>query len=319
MSFCCAVTPKPPCQQTIEVVRVRSLSENDAFAVVDDELHIAHLGLKAVLRRTFLDLEFDELHVPQSKLCWADDCWSDATTSVPLSDSDGESADRWRSWTSTDNELRSDPSIAGSSPSKPPGVFVQPELVATVQCKEPRARRSKRRSCPWVAAQTGTAEVLVGEHLEERGTGPDHGRTSLLLKNLPFDCNTSKLADMLDEQGLKGVYNFIYVPVDLRTSAAFGYAFVNTGLPKQAQDMMAQLDNFSGWTSSPEAPALAVQWSEPVQGLAAQIARYQNSPVMHDSIPPELRPQLFREGVPEAFPSPTKVVKAPRSRRSPPP
>lgn len=58
--------------------------------------------------------------------------------------------------------------------------------------------------------------------------------------------------------------------------------------------------------------ALAVSWNEPLQGLREHIRRYRNSPVMHESVPQACKPLLFRGGLRQAFPAPTRVLKRPR-------
>lgn len=67
-----------------------------------------------------------------------------------------------------------------------------------------------------------------------------------------------------------------------------------------------------------EFEVLSVSWNEPLQGLEAQIERYRNSPVMHESVPKDFRPALFNNGQQVVFPSPTTRVKAPRVRHQKP-
>jgi hypothetical protein len=61
----------------------------------------------------------------------------------------------------------------------------------------------------------------------------------------------------------------------------------------------------------------AVTWSDAMQGLDEHVERYRDCPVMHESIPDEFKPLLFKDGVRVPFPKPTKKIQAPRpwSRR----
>jgi len=57
---------------------------------------------------------------------------------------------------------------------------------------------------------------------------------------------------------------------------------------------------------------LAASWATKTQGRQACIERYQNSPVMHQNIPPECKPMLFEQGVVQKFEPSKKNVKQPR-------
>lgn len=151
------------------------------------------------------------------------------------------------------------------------------------------------------------AEELRGAHAEE------DRRTTLILKNLQASCTSSVLAWMLDNQGLKGLYDFVYVPVDLQKRAAFGYAFVNLVSHDAALRTMELLVGCEGSEAHGQI-AIEVCWSDPHQGLELQVQRYRNSPLMHHSVPDDFRPLLFSGGARVPFPKPTKRIKAPSQR-----
>lgn len=140
-------------------------------------------------------------------------------------------------------------------------------------------------------------------------------RTTLLLKNIPPSCTTAMLVDMLNAQGFDGSYNFVYAPTDFRSLTCFGYGFVNLVNFKEAVRMMESLDGYDGWAST-GINAMEVVWSMPHQGLDLQIRRFQNSPVMHPSVPDEIKPMIFTDGVRSPFPEPTKQLREPRARRA---
>merc|ERR1712224_824451 len=57
-------------------------------------------------------------------------------------------------------------------------------------------------------------------------------------------------------------------------------------------------------------------WSDPYQGLAANIERYRNSPVMGSTVHEMYKPLLIVDGKVLPFPAPTKKLNPPRVRRS---
>lgn len=140
--------------------------------------------------------------------------------------------------------------------------------------------------------------------------------TSVTIKNLPAGCMQDGLRRILDEAGLAGTYDFVYVPFNFKKLVALRHALVNFERNEDAVKAIATLDGFSGWVAEGE-KACEVEWSEAQQGLQAHIERYRNSPVMHHSVPDEYKPVLLRNGARIAFPTPTqKVVKPPKLRRA---
>merc|ERR1712093_649541 len=61
----------------------------------------------------------------------------------------------------------------------------------------------------------------------EQLTAAHDSRTTLIVKNLPVGCTHNELRRMLDEVGLGGLYNFIYVPFDFKKNVILRYGFVN--------------------------------------------------------------------------------------------
>jgi hypothetical protein len=138
-------------------------------------------------------------------------------------------------------------------------------------------------------------------------------RTSVMLRHLPRDLSRDELLELLDGKGFHGKYDFVYVPMHFLEQANLGYAFVNL---TSAEDVPAFWKTFDGLRKWPKlgTKVLRVGWSNPHQGVEAHVERYRNSPVMHPSVPEEIRPLLFVNGQPVAFPAPTKTVRAPRVR-----
>lgn len=141
-------------------------------------------------------------------------------------------------------------------------------------------------------------------------------RTTVMLRNLPEGYTRNMLTAMLDEGGFAGMFDFVYMPMNFRTKASFGYAFVNLAAPSDAERCHDYFQGFRHW-GVPTDKVCEVSWSDMHQGLAAHIERYRNSPVMHESVPDEYKPARFARGDRVLFPPPTKKLRVPRIRRSP--
>lgn len=170
-----------------------------------------------------------------------------------------------------------------------------------------RSRRQRRRSGPQRAAGS---EQGLGAGEAEAVAQP---RTTVMLRNLPNNYNRAMVLAMLDGEGFAGKYDFLYLPIDFKSRACLGYAFVNLVDEPDVSRFWCRFDGFSNWIL-PSKKVCHVSWSGPHQGLEAHIERYRNSPVMHKSVPDEYKPVVFRSGVRLDFPPPTKSTRAPRIR-----
>eukprot|EP00930_Biecheleria_cincta_P029756 TRINITY_DN20665_c0_g2_i2.p1 TRINITY_DN20665_c0_g2~~TRINITY_DN20665_c0_g2_i2.p1 ORF type:complete len:510 (-),score=94.08 TRINITY_DN20665_c0_g2_i2:536-2002(-) len=130
---------------------------------------------------------------------------------------------------------------------------------------------------------------------------PMHQWTTVMLRNLPNNYTRAMLLKMLDDEGFAGVYNFLYLPIDFKTQACLGYAFVNLVDPSQVVNFWSKFSGFSNWVL-PSKKVCSVGWSGPHQGLEAHVERYRSSPVMHPSVPDECKPVIFEQGVRVQFP-----------------
>lgn len=80
--------------------------------------------------------------------------------------------------------------------------------------KDAPGKRRRRRKC--VAAAGDAAQVAPGEEVGEEG------RTTVMLRNVPNDYTRQMLLDMLDDEGFKALYDFVYLPIDARRRRASG-------------------------------------------------------------------------------------------------
>merc|ERR1719464_344706 len=82
---------------------------------------------------------------------------------------------------------------------------------------------------------------------------PEEEKTTVMLRNLPNDYSRDDLLDLLNEQGFKGKYDFVYLPVDFKKNAGLGYAFVNMEKHEYAVKVFDHFKGFDTWkVSSPK-------------------------------------------------------------------
>jgi hypothetical protein len=165
-----------------------------------------------------------------------------------------------------------------------------------------RAANSKAQAAPSAPApQLLVSSVAPGEE------------TTVMLRNVPNCYSRGQLLGLLNSKGFQGIYDFVYLPMDFRNGVNLGYAFVNLVGRQEAMDFTNRLQGFNEWTSD-SSKVCEVSWAHPHQGLAEHVERYRNSPVMHPTMPDEYKPMVFRNGVQQVFPTPTKTIKAPKLR-----
>jgi len=127
--------------------------------------------------------------------------------------------------------------------------------------------------------------------------------TTIRVRNLPGEWRRDDFTKLLLSKGYCGCFDFVYMPMNFRSGANFGYAFVNLQSPLQASKLVEDLrcEGFDG------APASAQQ------GLAANIRKWRNDSVMHGIVPEYCKPVLHNaEGKRIPFPSPTGKISKPR-------
>jgi predicted ester cyclase len=134
--------------------------------------------------------------------------------------------------------------------------------------------------------------------------------TTLMIRNLPLDLTREMLLKTLDTEGFAQKYDFAYLPRDFQRPANLGYCFVNLLTHEVAVEMMQHFEGFCRWgIRCPK--KVAVVWGT-TQGLGSYVGLYRNNPVMHESVPEESKPVMFRDGERVVFPAPTRKLKAPR-------
>jgi len=147
-------------------------------------------------------------------------------------------------------------------------------------------------------------------------TDSQEWRTTVMLRNMPNNYTRDMLLELVDSMGFEKCYDFAYLPVDFKSQAGLGYAFINFVSTSEAERCFDCFEGYSSW-KVPSEKVCTVTWGSPYQGLEAHIERYQNSPVMHHSIPDDWKPVLLGQGVRLDFPAPTKPIKTPKVRQPP--
>jgi len=120
--------------------------------------------------------------------------------------------------------------------------------------------------------------------------------------------------NLLDVNGFKDDYNFIYVPHDFKrlpVLANLGYIFVNFASREAALRAWEKFDGFKDWEPASH-KVLAPSWATQTQGLQACIEKYQKSPVMHEDVPIECKPLLIENGKAAPLAPGKHHIKAPR-------
>lgn len=141
-------------------------------------------------------------------------------------------------------------------------------------------------------------------------------QTTVMLRNLPVGYSRDMLVALMNRYGFEACFDFVYIPINFRTQAMFGYAFVNFVDELKALRARQIFEGFTEWGVETD-KVCEVSWSDMHQGLLAHVNRYRSSPVMHESVPDEYKPAVYSQGQRVAFPAPTKRIRVPRIRRAP--
>lgn len=149
-------------------------------------------------------------------------------------------------------------------------------------------------------------------------TAPSEGfddaeRTTLIIRQVPKDVSRDQVTSALKQQGFGKDFDFLYCPLDYATQKGFGYLLVNFSSHSSAERFRKQFHGQCGDWLAPRASTLELVWAkgEGRQGLAANLERYRNSPVMHTIVPDEFKPISMHRGRRVSFPRPTERLQAP--------
>jgi len=172
--------------------------------------------------------------------------------------------------------------------------------------------RHSHAACPAaLPMQTMSPPAWMGALSMTRVDSTRGQGASVMLRNIPNDYTRAMVIELLDQEGFYARYNFLYVPIDFKSGAARGYAFVNLASQEDADAFIAHFSGFRHW-AFPSRKVAEVSWAHANhQGFARNVEYYRNSSVMHAVVPDECKTVLFCKGVRVAFPAPTWPVSMP--------
>jgi len=163
---------------------------------------------------------------------------------------------------------------------------------------------------------------MNGRELSREEALQQHGGpvtfTTVMFRNIPNKYTREMLVNQL-EQDLKGMFDFVYLPIDFKNKCNVGYAFINF---RTIQACECFLLNFNGVEVRKCLPGLnsrKVTEVTParVQGFEENVQRLRNSPVMRELAHHlEWMPLIFDEhGTQVPFPAPERPLEHIKPRR----
>jgi len=260
-----------------------------------------------VVRHTFLNLEVCQpwlrkradtdtlvdycseslLSVVLLKQARSDNC----STCTRCSSPGGES---WADASDSDSSDASSHAPIAAAQSSPPGCFafdipLQMCPQNNVSSHNPATRSRSRRHQPKTSQRWGRNNV------QSTSTSSMNSST-VVLRKLPKCLDRNKLQDVL-ETHFAGCYNFLYLPMDFKTSEPIGHAIVNFVTAKVAASALLVLRGIvlEGF------PTIA-EISNSHDGIESLIKRYRTSAVMEPDVPEQFRPLVFSCGRRVPFP-----------------
>eukprot|EP00250_Pteridium_aquilinum_P017246 c23527_g1_i2 orf=613-3420(-) len=119
-------------------------------------------------------------------------------------------------------------------------------------------------------------------------------RTTLMIKNIPNKYTSKMLLAAIDENH-RGMYDFLYLPIDFKNKCNVGYAFINMTSPNHIIPIY-QAFNGKKWEKFNSEKVASLAYAR-IQGKAALVAHFQNSSLMNED--KRCRPILFNSDGPE--------------------
>jgi len=191
-----------------------------------------------------------------------------------------------------------------------------------------RTRKGKKKAAAAAAAATeeaGSKEALpsagglengceaVPEKKELKGDITDTPSiyTTVMLRNIPNKYTREMLVQQLSVE-FKGLFDFMYLPIDFKNKCNVGYSFINFRTTDACDEFVRQFHGVDVRKCLPGLNSKKIVEVTParVQGLIENVKRLRNSPVMNQlQDHPEWMPLLFNEqGVEEPFPNPDQPL-----------
>jgi len=158
------------------------------------------------------------------------------------------------------NQANESMSTVATPPSTPPGTF----LIAP------------RKAAP----EMSHSQVPKNQNMEEVfSSSKDEPITTMMIRNIPGRYSQNDLMMDLNDLGLAGTYDFLYLPMDKATSANVGYAFVNFVQSSKAQQCMQAFEAFRFQRHQRSSNKWAKVSVAHLQGLEKNLAHYEKAAV----------------------------------------
>jgi len=160
------------------------------------------------------------------------------------------------------------------SPREPAPVRKGSDVSQCSQCSSPRSDKPGRL---W---QKEYRHSLVPKNVNLEAQQPeDQDITTLMIRNIPNRYSQRDLIAELEDLGLGGKFNFLYIPLDKGTMANVGYAFVNFINKDWASKCMKAFQEHRFKRHRKTSGKIASVSAAHLQGLEANLAHYERAVV----------------------------------------
>lgn len=160
--------------------------------------------------------------------------------------------------------------------------FSQPESEVSYASQETTVSGSNQLSAYYKQSQAmgNPRQVGSGGFVPSRMLTPSVTPTTLMVKNIPNRVSREQLAEEIMSKMPVGSFDFLYLPIDFKSRAGFGYAFINCTSEESVELFITQfhkrrLTCAEGIYAKPIEVTVAR-----VQGFTANINRLISSPVL---------------------------------------
>jgi hypothetical protein len=184
--------------------------------------------------------------------------------------------------------------------------------VSSEPAKGQQAKHSSRSTAPFSSPKWRSTLSTISDSTSIGDSSSDEEeacstQTTVMMRGIPNSFTRDALVDLLDSQGFAGCCNLVYMPIDMQTEAACGYASVTLFTHSDAERLRSHFEGFADWPMVSD-KVCWTSWSQ-VDGLLVNVERYRNIPAQHESVPDQFKPVLFNKfGKRVPFPSPTKKI-----------
>jgi len=190
-------------------------------------------------------------------------------------------------------------------PGAPPGLEPRDEVPSPDDPKKDsvQAGRTPLSSKAWAYVPAASPEKAAARWRGGRQAPRSRsvqGRTTVMMRNLPYCYTRQMLIDLLDSKGFWGEYDFLYLPIDFESGYHVGYAFVNLTLSEHAVRFMEIFNGFNDWTPRRDNRICEVSWGS-IQGFHANVERFETKQLVMEGLPERCKPVVFIDGVQHSF------------------